>query len=87
MWWMVVVVPNLAITDFASYSHTQYYDVCNILNCKNHQSLYTCLSRGSILAGTIIVQLLDSFNLKGDIPESLRQKFRKLKLLDDVTKL
>ncbi|RPD55787.1 hypothetical protein L227DRAFT_477824, partial [Lentinus tigrinus ALCF2SS1-6] len=69
----VPVVPNFAMTDFASQGRTRPDNVCDIQNCKNHQSVYTCLSRGSTLAGTIIVQPFDASKLRGGIAGSLRQ--------------
>ncbi|RPD67887.1 hypothetical protein L226DRAFT_423547, partial [Lentinus tigrinus ALCF2SS1-7] len=69
----VPVVPNFAMTDFASQGRTRPNNVCDIQNCKNHQSVYTCLSRGSTLAGTIIVQPFNPSKLTGGIAGSLRQ--------------
>ena len=83
----VPVVPNFAMTDFASQGRTRPYNVCDLQNCKTHQSAYTCLSRGSTLKGTIIVQPFDSGKLTGGIAGSLRQEFRELELLDEITKM
>ena len=44
-------------------------------------------SRGSSLEGTIIVQPFDSSKLTGGISGSLRQEFRELELLDEITKM
>lgn len=51
----VPVVPNFAMTDFASQGRTRPFNVCDLQNCRSHQSVYTCLSRGSTLHGTITV--------------------------------
>ncbi|TFK82753.1 hypothetical protein K466DRAFT_499733 [Polyporus arcularius HHB13444] len=83
----VPVVPNFAMTDFASQGRTRPDNVCDIQNCKNHQSVYTCLSRGSTLDGTIIVQPFNASKLRGCIAGSLRQEFRELELLDQITKM
>ena len=83
----VPVVPNFAMTDFASQGRTRPFNVCDLQNCRTHQSVYTCLSRGSTLNGTIIVQSFDSTKLTGGIAGSLRQEFRELELLDEITKL
>ncbi|RDX40902.1 hypothetical protein OH76DRAFT_1365490, partial [Lentinus brumalis] len=56
-------------------------------NCPHHQSIYTCLSRGATLDGTIIVQPFDIDKLSGGIAGSLRQEFRELELLDEITRL
>ncbi|KAI0643578.1 hypothetical protein C8Q79DRAFT_879684, partial [Trametes meyenii] len=59
----------------------------DLQNCRTHQSIYTCLSRGSTYEGTIIVQAFDPSKLTGGISGSLRQEFRELELLDEITKL
>ena len=51
----VPVVPNFAMTDFASQGRTRPNNVCDLQNCRSHQSVYTCLSRGSSVEGTIII--------------------------------
>ena len=56
----VPVVPNFAMTDFASQGRTRPNNVCDLQNCRSHQSVYTCLSRGSSVEGTIIIQSFDS---------------------------
>ena len=83
----VAVLPNFAMTDFGSQGRTRPYNVCDIHNCQNHQSAYTQLSRGSTLQGTLIVQPFDPSKLLGGISGSLRQEFRELELLDEVTKM
>ncbi|KAI0705715.1 hypothetical protein C8Q76DRAFT_591558, partial [Earliella scabrosa] len=75
------------MTDFASQGRTRPYNVCDLQNCKTHQSVYTCLSRGSTLEGTIIVQSFDTSKFTGGISGSLRQEFRELELLDEITKM
>ena len=83
----VPVIPNFAMTDYGSQGRTRPNNVVDLQNCKNHQSVYTCLSRGSTLEGTIIVQSFHTDKLKCGIPGSLRQEFRELELLDEITKL
>ena len=83
----VCALPNFAMTDFASQGRTRPYNVCDLQNCKDHLSAYTCLSRGSTLQGTIIVQPFDPRKLTGGIAGSLRQEFRELELLDEITKM
>lgn len=83
----VSVIPNFAMTDFGSQGRTRPHNVCDLQNCRSHQSIYTCLSRGSTYNGTIIVQPFDPRKLTGGISGSLRQEFRELELLDEITKL
>ena len=83
----IPVVPNFAMTDFALQGHTRPYNVCDLQNCKTQQSVYTCLFRGSTLEGTMIVQSFDTNKITGEISRSLRQVFRELELLDEITKM
>ncbi|EIW62915.1 uncharacterized protein TRAVEDRAFT_113842, partial [Trametes versicolor FP-101664 SS1] len=69
----VSVIPNFAMTDFGSQGRTRPHNVCDLQNCRSHQSIYTCLSRGSTYNGTIIVQPFDPRKLTGGISGSLRQ--------------
>ncbi|KAH9829019.1 uncharacterized protein C8Q71DRAFT_691331, partial [Rhodofomes roseus] len=69
----VALIPNFAMTDFSSQGHTRPYNVVDLQNCKNHQSVYTCLSRGSTYQGTIIVQGFDNSKFMGGVTGWLRQ--------------
>ena len=81
------MLPNFAMTDFGSQGRTSVWNVCDLNLCRSHQSVYTCLSRGSTLEGTIIVQPFNADQLTGSTTGSLRQEFRKLELLDEITKM
>ena len=83
----VPLVPNFAMTDFNSQGRTRPFNVVDLQNCRNHQSIYTCLSRGSTYQGTIIVQGFDQSKFMGGVTGWLRQEFRELELLDEITKL
>ena len=54
---------------------------------KNHMSYYTALSRSATADGTIIVQGFDPSNIMGGANGYIRQEFRELELLDQITKL
>ncbi|KAI0717654.1 hypothetical protein C8Q72DRAFT_759117, partial [Fomitopsis betulina] len=75
------------MTDFGSQGRTRPHNVCDLQNCRSHQSIYTCLSRGSTYNRTIIVQPFYPRKLTGGISRSLRQELRELELLDEITKL
>ena len=49
-------VPNFAMTDYSSQGRTRINNVIDLNNCKNHQSIYICLSRESTYEGTAIIQ-------------------------------
>lgn len=85
--YQVPILPNFAITDYGSQGRTRPNNVCDLQNCKNHQSIYTCLSRGSTYEGTIIVQGFDPRKMTGGLSGYLRQELRELELLDEITKL
>ncbi|KAK0440378.1 hypothetical protein EV421DRAFT_1891537 [Armillaria borealis] len=86
----VEVLPNFAMTDYASQGKTRPFNVVDLHKCKTHQSLYTWLSRSASAAGTIILQGL-SEGLKYKITKgasgALRQEFHELELLDEITGL
>ena len=81
----IMILPNFAMTDYASQGRTRLNNVVDLSNCRNHQSYYTCLSRSSSADGTIIVQGFDTSKITGGASGELRQEFRELELLDDIT--
>jgi hypothetical protein len=83
----VEVLPNFAMTDFASQGKTRPFNPVDLNNCRSHQAFYTALSRSSSAAGTIILQGFDSRKITGKASGALRQEFRDLELLDEITKL
>lgn len=83
----VLVVLNFEMTDFDSQGRTRQYNVCNLQNCRSHQSVYTYLSRGSTYDRTLLIQGFDSSKLTGGLSGYLCQEFRELELLDEITKL
>ncbi|KAJ7246760.1 hypothetical protein C8J57DRAFT_989415, partial [Mycena rebaudengoi] len=62
------------------------YNVVDLQHCKSHFSYYTCLSRSSIASGTAIVQAFDSRAITKGISGFLRQEFRELELLNEITR-
>ncbi|KAI9059282.1 hypothetical protein FKP32DRAFT_1580415 [Trametes sanguinea] len=83
----VMVLPNFAMTDYASQGRTRVNNVVHLTHCKNHQSIYTCLSRSSSLQGTLLLDGFDASKIRGGASSALRQEFRELELLDDITRL
>jgi hypothetical protein len=61
----VEVLPNFAMTDFASQGKTRPYNPVDLNNCRSHQAYYTALSRSSTAKGTIILQGFDSKKITG----------------------
>ena len=83
----VSMLPNFAMTDYASQGKTHSFNVVDLNSCRNHLSYYTALSRSATCEGTVIVQGFDPSKITCGASGYLRQEFRELELLDDITKL
>jgi hypothetical protein len=81
------VLPNFSMTDYASQGKTRPYNPVDLQHSRSHQSYYTCLSRCASAKGTLIVQSLHPNVITGGCSGWLRQEFRDLELLDEITKL
>ena len=80
------VLPNFSMTDYASQGKTRIQNPVNLSHCKNFQSIYTCLSRSSNAAGTLIIQGFNSSKITKGLPGHLQQEFRELRILGDITR-
>jgi len=83
----VEVHPNFAMTDYASQGKTRQYNVVDLSQARTHQSYYTALSRSSTAAGTLILNSIHPSKISGGASGALRQEFRELELLDNITAL
>lgn len=83
----VPLLPNFAITDYASQGRTRPINIVDLENCRNHLSVYTCLSRASTLKGTVIFRMCPQGKITGGLSGYLKQEFRELELLNEITKL
>jgi hypothetical protein len=83
----VLVLPNFSMTDYASQGRTRPQNLVDLNNCKSHLSYYTCLSRSATADGTVIIQGFDPSKIVGNAPGYLRQEFRELEILDEISKL
>jgi len=81
------VLPNFAMTDYTSQGKTRLKNPVDLSNCQSHQSYYTCLSRSATSSGTVIVQSFSPQLITCGASGYLRQEFRELELLDEITKL
>lgn len=87
----VPVIPNFAMTDYCSQGRTRPFNVVHLNHCPTHQSYYTCLSRSATHTGTLILnginsQAITSTKTNG-LSGNIRQEFRELELLDEISKL
>ncbi|EIM79077.1 uncharacterized protein STEHIDRAFT_69941, partial [Stereum hirsutum FP-91666 SS1] len=69
----VPVVLNFGMTDYGSQGRSREYNPIDPAECRNHQSLYTCLSRGTSWSSTILVRPVPVAVAKGRISEQLRK--------------
>jgi Helitron helicase-like domain at N-terminus/PIF1-like helicase len=84
----VEALPNFAMTDYASQGKTRSpSNVVELSHCRTHQGYYTALSRGATAAGTLILTSFHPSKVTGGASGALRQEFRELELLDDITRL
>lgn len=83
----VEVLPNFSMTDYASQGKTRPYNVVDLNNSRTHQAYYTALSRSASAAGTLILQGFDAKKITGGASGALRQEFRELELLNEITRL
>ncbi|RDB24423.1 ATP-dependent DNA helicase PIF1 [Hypsizygus marmoreus] len=83
----IEVLPNFAMTDYASQGKTRIFNVVHLNNSRSHQAIYTALSRSASASGTLILQGFDAKKVVGGASGALRQEFRELELLDNVTRL
>ncbi len=89
----VELLPNFTMTDFSSQGKTCPFNPVDLNNCRSHQSYYTALLRTGTAAGTLILPApgntksspIDPRKIQGGCSGFLRQEFRELELLDDIT--
>src|SRR6202167_2696649 len=81
------VLLNFSITDYTSQGKTRPKNPVDLSNCRSHQSYYTCLSRSATANGTVIVQSFSPQLITCGASGYLRQEFRELELLDEISKL
>lgn len=82
--WML---PNFAQTDFSVQGCTRPFNPVDLRKCIGHQSVYTCLSRSSSLAGTLILHDFDEGKISSGASLDLRREMRELEILDDITRM
>jgi hypothetical protein len=83
----VPVLPNFAMTDYSSQGKTRAVNVVDLNSCKSHMAYYTALSRSASSKETVILQGFDERKITCKISGYLRQEFRELELLDEITRL
>ncbi|KAH9969213.1 hypothetical protein BGW80DRAFT_1117131, partial [Lactifluus volemus] len=75
------------MTDYASQGKTRESNVVDLRYTWTHQGYYTALLRGTCATGTLILGGFHPTKITGGASGALRQEFRELELLDDITTL
>ena len=76
------------MTDYNSQGSTRIHNICNLSTSRNHQAMYTALSRSSSSEGTVIIQDFSPSKITSGIQGGdLRQEFRELEMLDHITSM
>ncbi|KDR65355.1 hypothetical protein GALMADRAFT_81964, partial [Galerina marginata CBS 339.88] len=73
--WQVPALPFFAMTDYASQGKTRDTNIVDIGRSRNHQAIYTALSRSSTAQDTAILQSFDNAKITSGISGHLRQEF------------
>jgi hypothetical protein len=83
----IPALPSFSMTDYSAQGKTRTHNVVNIQKCRDFQGAYTCLSRGTSLAGTLILRDFTNNKVAGVLDGQLRQEYRELNYLDAIIKL
>ena len=83
----VHVLPNFAMTVYSSQGKTRPNNVVILNSCRDHLSYYTALSRSSTADGTVIIQGFNPSKITCGASGFLRQEFRELELMDEISRL
>jgi hypothetical protein len=83
----IPLLPNFAMTDYSAQGKTRPANVVDIVNCQDFHGVYTCLSRGTSLKGTVILRDFSDDKLNNELDGALRQEYRDLNYLDIVMTL
>jgi hypothetical protein len=83
--YQVPVLLNFAMTDYCAQGKTRPVNIVDLNESRSHQAIYTSLSRGKTAAETVILRPFALDKLQGGITGYLREEFRDLDLLDEIT--
>ncbi|KAF8588933.1 hypothetical protein K439DRAFT_1645262 [Ramaria rubella] len=70
------VLPNFAMTDYASQGRTRPNNVIDLTGCNSHYSYYTCFSRSSAVQGTVVIKGFNPEVVQGGAPGWMRQEYK-----------
>ncbi|KAJ7661751.1 hypothetical protein B0H17DRAFT_953450 [Mycena rosella] len=75
------------MTDYGSQGKSRPKNVAHLNNCRDHCTYYIALSRETSAHHTVIVQGFDPNKITAGMSGYLRQEFRELEILDEITRL
>ncbi|PPQ72163.1 hypothetical protein CVT24_002414 [Panaeolus cyanescens] len=83
----VPILPCFSITDFGAQGKGIERCRMDLLHSRNHQAMYVSLSRATSAKGVLILRDFPVDKITGGLDGSLRQEFRELNYLDEITRL
>jgi hypothetical protein len=83
----ILALTYFSMTDYASQGKSRKINIVHLNNCKDHRAVYVALSRGSKAKSTAILQAFDFGKITSGMSGYLRQEFRELEILDEITAL
>ncbi|KAJ7840443.1 hypothetical protein B0H13DRAFT_1649692, partial [Mycena leptocephala] len=83
----VMVLPNFAMTDYASQDKGRNENVVHLNNSKNTTIIMLHFQEGTQLTVPALSRVLTPEKITSGISGHLRQEFRELELLDEITRL
>jgi len=82
----VPVLPNFAMTDYASQGRTRPYNVVD-RTCRIINQCYMSFQGVSSLDGTVLVQGFDPRKIQGGMTDISDKSLRELEIMDEITTL
>ena len=83
----IPVIVNFAMTDYCAQGRTRPFNPVDLQHCRNHQAVYTALSRCSSLNGLLLLSNVDPAKMKGGLSGDLRRELLEHEMLDDISDL
>ncbi|PPQ73943.1 hypothetical protein CVT24_012551 [Panaeolus cyanescens] len=83
----IPILPAFSITDFGAQGKGMERCRADLSESRNHQAMYVSLSRATSAKGVLILRDFPVAKITGGLDGSLRQEFRELNYLDEITRL
>lgn len=85
----IPILLNFALTDYGAQGQTRKQNPVDLRNCGSYRGFYVALSRSATSKGLIIVSDFteNAHMIQGGLEGFVRQEYRELELLNEITKL